>query len=457
MTPHDDFSAGEWGRPLDVAVIGSGVSGLGAAWLLSKRHRVTLYEKENRLGGHTHTVEAHAKDRAGNVRTIPVDTGFIVFNEATYPNLIALFDHLGVASEVSNMSFAASIDRGRIEYSGGTWTGLFAQASNLFRPGHWRMLRDALRFFREGTAMAASGTEGPSLGAFLQAGGYSREFVENHLIPMAAAIWSCPPAQMLDFPARSFCAFFRNHGLLQIFDRPLWRTVKGGSRQYIKAILADIGPALAREGGAKSVRVEPGGVKVRGADGKLRRFDRVVMAGHADESLALIDNPTAEERAILGAFAFQPNLAVLHQDAGLMPKRKLAWASWNYLAEREGADMTGERLVSVTYWMNKLQNLDRDYPLFVSLNPIRAPRPETVLGAWEYMHPAFDSRTLLAQERLPEIQGMRGLYFAGAWTGYGFHEDGLRSGLEVAERMGVRRPWAPAPVPMPAPLAEAAE
>lgn len=457
MTPHDDFSAGEWGRPLDVAVVGSGVAGLGAAWLLSKRHRVTLYEKDNRIGGHAHTVEARAKDGAGEVRAIPVDTGFIVYNEATYPNLIALLGHLGVASETSNMSFSASIDRGAIEYSGGTWTGLFAQPSNLFRPGHWRMLRDAMRFFRDGTAMAVAGVEGPKLGEFLAQGGYSRAFVANHLIPMAAAIWSCPPAKMLDFPARSFCAFFRNHGLLQIFDRPLWRTVKGGSREYVKALLADIGPGLGREGGAKSVRVEPGGIKVQGADGRVRRFDRVVMAGHADESLALIDNPTPEERAILGAFAFQPNLAVLHQDAALMPKRKLAWASWNYLAERDGADMTGERLVSVTYWMNKLQNLDRGFPLFVSLNPIRAPRPDTVLGAWEYMHPAFDAGTLAAQARLPGIQDRRGLIFAGAWTGYGFHEDGLRSGLEAAERLGVRRPWSSGAALAPVRLAEAAE
>lgn len=457
MTPHDDSPAGEGGRPLDVAVIGAGVSGLAAAWLLSKRHRVTLYEKESRLGGHSHTVEARARSRAGAIRTIPVDTGFIVYNEATYPNLIALFDHLGVANETSNMSFAASIDRGRIEYSGGTWSGLFAQPANLFRPGHWRMLRDAMRFFREGTAMAARGADGPNLGEFLTQGGYSREFVENHLIPMAAAIWSCPPSTMLEFPARSFCAFFRNHGLLQIFDRPPWRTVKGGSREYVKALLADIGPSLGREAGAKSLRVEPGGITILGVDGRARRFDRAVLAGHADESLALLDDPTPAERAILGAFAFQPNLAVLHQDDALMPKRKLAWASWSYLAERDGADMTGERLVSVTYWMNKLQNLDREFPLFVSLNPIRAPRPETVLGAWEYMHPAFDAATLAAQARLPEIQAKRGLTFAGAWTGYGFHEDGLRSGLEAAERLGVRRPWAATPEPASMPLAHAAE
>lgn len=457
MTPHDDFAGPDGSRPMDIAVIGAGVSGLGAAWLLSKRHRVTLYEKEARLGGHAHTVEVVAKAKDGRSRAIPVDTGFIVYNEATYPNLIALFDRLGVASETSNMSFAASIDRGRVEYSGGTWTGLFAQPSNLLRPGHWRMLRDAMRFFRDGTAMAAGGVGGPTLGEFLIRGRYSREFVENHLIPMAAAIWSCPPSKMLEFPARSFCAFFRNHGLLQIFDRPLWRTVKGGSREYVKAILADIGPSLGRENGAAGVRVEPGGVKVRGQDGKVRRFDRVVLAGHADESLALLENPTSQERDILGAFTFQPNLAVLHQDLALMPKRKLAWASWNYLAEREGTDMTGERLVSVTYWMNRLQNLDADFPLFVSLNPIRAPRPETVLGAWEYMHPAFDAGTLAAQARLPEIQGARGLVFAGAWTGYGFHEDGLRSGLAAAETFGVRRPWGTAVASAPLPLPAAAE
>ncbi|MBL8655148.1 MAG: FAD-dependent oxidoreductase [Alphaproteobacteria bacterium] len=426
-------------RPLDVAVIGSGVAGLGAAWLLSKRHRVTLYEKENRFGGHANTFIAKAKDKHGRTREVPVDTGFIVYNEATYPNLIALFDTLGVKSDVSNMSFAVSVDRGRLEYSGGTWTGLFAQPSNFLRPAHWRMLRDTLRFFRDGQAIACAGTHGPTLGEFLAERGYCRGFVDNHLIPMAAAIWSCPPAQMLEFPARSFCAFFRNHGLLQLLDRPQWRSVAGGSREYVAKLLADIGPSMIRAPGAVQLRVEAdGGVKVRDAAGGLRRHDRVLLACHADEALALIENPTAAERDILGSFAFQPNLAILHQDEGLMPKRKLAWASWNYLAESGG-----NAHVSVTYWMNKLQNLDRDVPLFVSLNPIRAPRPETVLAGFEYMHPAFDTATLKAQARLHEIQNKRGLLFAGAWSGYGFHEDGLRSGLDAAEMLGVRRPWGP--------------
>jgi uncharacterized protein len=437
MAPHDDLRVHDFGRPLDIAVIGSGISGLGAAWLLSKRHRVTLYEKDQRLGGHANTVIAKARDRHGRLRETPVDTGFIVYNEATYPNLIALFDALGVESETSNMSFAVSLDRGRVEYSGGTWTGLFAQPSNLFRAGHWRMLRDALRFFRDGRAIACAGTHGPTLREFLAERRYCQGFVDNHLLPMAAAIWSCPPAQMMEFPARSFCAFFLNHGLLQIFDRPKWRTVKGGSREYIAKLLADIGPGLRRAPAAKSVRVETSGVAVRDEAGGLRQHDRAILACHADEALALIDTPTQAEREILGDFTFQPNLAILHQDEALMPKRKLAWASWNYLAES-----TGQRHVSVTYWMNKLQNLDRDVPLFVSLNPIRAPRPETVLAGFEYMHPAFDTATLKAQTRLPEIQNVRGLLFAGAWTGYGFHEDGLRSGLEAAEMLGVRRPWA---------------
>jgi predicted NAD/FAD-binding protein len=443
--PFDAVSAG---RPLCVAVIGSGISGLGAAWLLSRHHDVALYEKEARFGGHTNTFVAAARGPGGRVREIPVDTGFIVFNDATYPNLIALFAHLGVECEASNMSFSASIDRGRIEYSGGTWHGLFAQKRNLLRPSHWRMLADIVRFFREARGLCEAGGEGPDLATFLARGGYSRAFVDRHLLPMAAAIWSCPTAAMMGFPAHSLARFFRNHGLLQVFDRPLWRTVKGGARVYRDRLLADIGPrALARAG---AVRVAPGadGIVVHDTAGGARKFDRVVLACHADEALKLVAGPTQDECDILGRFAFQPNRAVLHQDRALMPVRKRAWSSWNYLAAHDSA--TGARAVSVTYWMNRLQNLPDEYPLFVSLNPLDEPRADATLATFDYMHPVFDAAAIAAQRRLPEIQGKRGLYFCGAWTGHGFHEDGLRSGLAVAEMLGVRTPWAEsAPAAMP--------
>ena len=422
---------------MEVAVVGSGISGLGAAWLLAKRHRVTLFEKQDRLGGHTNTVLADAVARDGTRRTLPVDTGFIVYNDATYPDLIALFQHLGVEARVSDMSFAASIDRGRVEYSGGTLGGLFAQRRNVFRPSHWRMLADCLRFFREANALCANdNADARSLGAFLADGGYSQVFVDNHLLPMAAAIWSCPAKTMMAFPAVSLARFFRNHGLLQIFDRPLWRTVQGGSNSYIAKLLADAGPALAHAKGASAV--DAGGLRVRDADGAWRCFDRVVFASHADETLALLGaGASALERDLLGAFKFQSNRAVLHQDAAQMPKRKAAWSSWNYLAERRNEQID----VCVTYWMNLLQGLDADVPLFVTLNPLAPPDPAKVLASFDYMHPVFDAGAMAAQTRLGEIQGQRGLYFCGAWTGYGFHEDGLRSGLDIAEMLGAVRPW----------------
>ncbi len=439
MAPHDAawLPAARRTRPLDVAVVGSGIAGLSAAWLLASRHRVTLYEKEPRLGGHTNTVRVPVGGRE-----LAVDTGFIVYNEANYPNLTALFAHLGVTTQASDMSFSVSLDRGRFEYLGGEWTGLFAQPANWLRPGYWRMLADTLRFFREAPALLARppGALDPTLGDFLEAGGYSRGFVDDHLLPMGAAIWSVSMRRMRDFPARSFVRFFANHGLLQATRRPQWRTVTGGAGEYVARLAAALPDGIRTRARVTGIRSDAAGVTVRDGGGGLRRFDRVIVAAHADQALDLLDSPSEQERRVLGAISYQPNLAVLHRDPSLMPRRRRAWASWNYLAEGAGHGESG-RGVCVTYWMNRLQKLDARVPLFVSLNPVRAPRSDLTIAAFEYQHPAFDTAALAAQAELPSIQGVRNIWFCGSWCGYGFHEDALASGLAAAEALGVERPW----------------
>lgn len=443
MSPHDTSYPMSCRRPLplDVAVIGSGIAGLAAAWLLSKQYRVTLYEKESRLGGHTNTVRVQFGGRE-----IAVDTGFIVYNEANYPNLVQLFAHLGVSTHATDMSFSVSLDRGRLEYLGGEWSGLLAQPANLLRPAYWRMLGDCLRFFREAPSLLATppGAADPTLGDYLDSAGYSRSFVENHLLPMGAAIWSVPMERMRDFPARSFVRFFANHGLLQATHRPKWRTVTGGAAEYVNQIAAALSGGMRLSAPVVAVKPDDQGVIVRDAHGGARRFDRVIIAAHADQALAMLESPTAQERRVLGAMSYQPNLAVLHRDPALMPRRRRAWASWNYIAERSTAnrEAEGSRGASVTYWMNRLQKLDPACPLFVSLNPLRAPRDELTVAAFEYQHPAFDAATLAAQAELASIQGVHNIWFCGSWCGYGFHEDALASGLACAEALGVRRPWA---------------
>lgn len=423
-------------QALDIAVIGAGIAGMGAAWLLSQRHRVTMYEREGRFGGHSNTVDVLCGDRL-----TPVDTGFIVYNDRNYPNLTALFHHLDVATQPSDMSFAVSIDRGRLEYNAGTYGGLFAQRRNLLRPAHWRMIAEILRFFRSAGAVLDLPGDGPSLGDWLADEGYGRSFVDDHLLPMGAAIWSVPADEMLAFPAKSFVQFFRNHGLLEVSDRPQWRTVTGGSATYVRRLTAALSRTARLAARVVAVRPVGSGVLVTDRSGTTRRFDQVVIAAHADEALAMLDGPTSQERRVLGAFRYQRNIAVLHRDTTLMPRRPAAWGAWNYLAERRGGSV-GERSLSVTYWMNRLQGLDPRWPLFVTLNPPRAPRADLTVTAFEYDHPVYDRAALAAQGDLPFIQGERRVWFCGSYCGYGFHEDALSSGLDVAERFGVRRPWA---------------
>jgi len=415
-----------------IAVIGSGISGLSAAWLLSRTWPVTLFERAARPGGHANTVLARTADGC-----VPVDMGFIVYNEKNYPNLTALFDRLGVETAPSSMSFAVSVAGGRMEYSGRHLAGLFGQRRNLVRPGHWQLVADIMRFFREARRQVALCPPELSIADFLRRFNYSRAFVEDHILPMSAAIWSTPSRGMLAFPARTFIEFFANHALLQVGNRPVWRTVRGGSRQYVSRLLAGGRIETVTGAAIAGLHRHAAGVEIGFADGTSRRFDQVVLACHADQALGLIADATETERNLLSAFRFTPNRAVLHTDKRFMPRRRHLWSSWNYL-RGEG----DEAAPSLTYWMNSLQPLPTRTDLFVTLNPHRDFAPGSVLHRVDYEHPLFDARAVAAQRELWRIQGVDRLWFAGAWMGYGFHEDGLQAGLEVAERIGpAQRPW----------------
>lgn len=423
-------------RRQSIAVVGSGISGMSAAWLLSKGHDVTVFEQENRAGGHTNTVMIDE-----NSRQVPVDTGFIVYNLATYPNLSALFDHLNLETAASDMSFAVSTDNGGFEYAGSDLNGLFAQRSNLLRPQFWRMARDLLRFYKQAPRDLDAGhlSDSMTLGAYLDAEGYSDAFITNHLLPMAAAIWSSPAMDMRAYPVTSFVRFFVNHGLLQLTDRPQWRTVRHGSRRYLDQMQATSGLKLHISNGVKAIRRVNGGAVVTDAHGRDHSFDAVVIAAHADDALSLLCDPSEQEQALLGTFRYQANRAVLHRDPRLMPRRKRAWSSWNYLTRQHDES---NHHVCVTYWMNKLQPLDTDRDYFVTLNPVIEPDQALVERTFDYMHPIFDTAALQAQGHLWDLQGVRNTWFCGSYFGSGFHEDGLQSGLAVAEQLGgVRRPW----------------
>ena len=419
----------EWDGGSDIAVIGSGISGMSAAWLLSTRHRVSLFEAAPRLGGHTNTV-----DVPSGKMSQPVDTGFIVYSEATYPNLTALFAHLKVATHDTEMSFSVSLDGGRLEYAGTNLAGLFAQSRNLVSPRFLSMLWDLLRFYREAPSQLAA-LEGISLGTFLDRGGYGRAFRDDHLLPMAAAIWSAPSKTLLDFPAISFIRFCENHGLLRILDRPAWRTVTGGSKSYVAPLTAPYASRIALDRSIVDVRRDGEGVWLRDSRGEITRFDHVVIATHADQALRLLETPSPRERALLGAFRYSENRAVLHRDRRLMPRRENVWASWNYLGQTGG-----DASLCVTYWMNRLQRIRGAGDYFLTLNP--TVEPSGRLHDEVYTHPIFDLDALAAQKRLWTLQGQGNVWFCGAHFGAGFHEDGLQSGLAVAEALGSsRRPW----------------
>ena len=417
-----------------VAIIGSGISGTSAAWALAKTHDVVIYEAAGRPGGHTATVDIDY-----NGTPVAVDTGFIVYNELNYPNLTALFNHLGVRTHASNMSFSMSLDAGRLEWSGASYTSLFAQKRNVVSLPFLFMLKEIVRFNRICVEDRDSGfTNGKSIGSYLASRNFAPRFRDDYLIPMGAAIWSTPRVKMLDFPADAFISFFENHRLIHN-ERPDWRTVSGGSRNYLNRLLITLPGALRTNRAVTSIHRSAHKVFVTDVTGATEAFDQAVIACHSDQALRLLSDANPLEKKLLGSITYRPNRVVLHRDASLMPKRKRAWAAWNYL---RSSKPDGEPEVAVTYWMNRLQGIDEKMPLFITLNPPREPKAGTVFGEWSYDHPQFDAEALAAQQMLPEIQGRGHVWFAGAWTGYGFHEDGLRSGLEAAEALGAELPFA---------------
>lgn len=369
--------------------------------------------------------------------SVPVDTGFIVYNDITYPNLVALFEHLGVETEQSDMSFGVSLNGGAMEYSSVGASAFLCNGRNLFNPRFWSMTMDLLRFYKHAPLeMLRTRDEMMSLGEYLKRRGYGDAFRNDHLLPQAAAIWSASLAEIHHYPACAFVRFFENHGLLKLKGRPEWRTVRGGSRQYVEKLTAAYADRVKLNAGAVSVRRDGNGAWVRDANGETQHFDQVVIAAHSDEALAMLDDASAQERRLLSALRYTKNRAILHTDKSLMPRRQPLWASWNYVGDNpEGGCV-------VSYWMNKLQNLQCNEDIFLTLNPKTMPRPETILYETEYEHPLFDAAALRAQEQLWTLQGQRSTWFCGAYFGAGFHEDGLQAGLAVAEQLGgARRPW----------------
>jgi predicted NAD/FAD-binding protein len=408
-----------------VAVVGTGVSGLVCAHLLRRVHEISVFEAASRIGGHVHTIDTSI----GGARCA-VDTGFIVYNERTYPGLTRLFAELGVATQPSDMSFGVACERRGIEWASRSLGALFADPRNAARPAFLRMLRDLRRFFREAPALLDRDDPKLALGDWLAGAGYSRDFTELFLLPMGAAIWSAVPDEFLRFPAQSFVRFFANHGLLGIGTAPPWRVVAGGSRRYVDALVAPFRDRIRTATPVRGVRRFTGGVEVA-TDTGCERFDRVVLACHADQALALLDGPSELERRVLGAIRYQANDALLHTDASVLPRRRRAWASWNYRVPRAPG-----RPVFVTYHMNRLQGLGVPVDLLVSLNAGDAVDPARVLARIAYRHPVFDADAMAAQRLHQEIDGRGGVHFAGAYWGFGFHEDGLASAVRVAERLG---------------------
>jgi predicted NAD/FAD-binding protein len=407
-----------------IAIVGTGISGLVAAHRLHREHQITVYEAADRIGGHTHTVPVQGEDG-----TLWIDTGFIVFNDRNYPNFEALLAELGVATQPSHMGFSVADGSGRFEYSG-TPRGLFARRANLFDPRFLRMLLDWRRFNREAPGLIGMNGTAPSLGAWLEQRGFSRRFVERLIVPQASAVWSAPPEQMWSFPASFLAEFFANHGMYTLRDRPSWRTVRGGSRSYVEAITAPWRDRVRLSAPVRRIERLPHAVRVQADGCESEEFDRVVVAAHSDQALAMLADPSRAEREVLGAIPYQDNEAVLHTDASLMPRRRAVWSSWNFHLGEEPPQRT-----TVTYWMNGLQQLPAGRDFFVTLNRGGEIDPAHVIRRLHYDHPVYTASGVTAQRRRSEVSGVGRTHNSGAYWGWGFHEDGVLSALRASEEI----------------------
>ena len=417
---------------MKIAIIGSGISGLSSALLLSQKHNITLFESNNRFGGHANTVEIMHKENV-----IPVDTGFIVYNKLNYPNLVSFFDFLKVETIDSDMSFAVSARDGQLEYSG-SMKGIFAQKKNFFNLKFYRMLKDIIVFFIFGYKYAFQFKENESLGEYVKRCNFSKEFINDHLIPMSSAIWSCPEKEILNFPAKTLLTFFKNHQLINFIFRPKWRTVKGGSKQYVNKVIeklsCDAKNRLILNSKIKSVYCKNDKIEINFEE-STEIFDKVIMATHPDQTIKLIKNLDEQSTDILRKFKYQKNIVYLHSDNSLMPKNKKTWSSWNYISSKR------EEKSSVTYWMNLLQKINNSLNVFVSLNPYITPIKSLTYKKIIYEHPIFNTQTNEAQKKMTEIQGKNNIFYAGAWLRYGFHEDGIMSAVNISSLLNIKIPW----------------
>ncbi|MDC3141069.1 FAD-dependent oxidoreductase [Alphaproteobacteria bacterium] len=417
---------------MKIAIIGSGISGLSSALLLSQKHNITLFEINKRFGGHANTVDIMYKQNL-----IPVDTGFIVYNKLNYPNLIGFFNFLKVETINSDMSFAVSARDGQLEYSG-SMTGIFAQKRNLLNIKFYKMLKDIIVFFLFGYKYAFQVKDNESIGEYVKRCKFSEEFVNDHLIPMSSAIWSCPEKEILNFPAKTLLTFFKNHQLINFIFRPKWRTVKGGSRQYVNKVVEKIKKnkknKFVLNSKIKSIFSKNNKIEIN-LEKDTEIFDKVIMATHPDQTIKLIKNLDKKSTDILSKFKYQKNTVYLHSDKNLMPKNKKTWSSWNYISSKK------EEKSSVTYWMNLLQKINNSLNVFVSLNPYIIPSKSLTYKKIIYEHPIFNSKTNEAQSKMIEIQGKNNIFYVGAWLKYGFHEDGIASAVNISKTLNVAVPW----------------
>ncbi len=419
-------------RDLRIAIVGTGISGLTAAHYLRRWHEVCLFDGADYVGGHTHTVDVEFE---GEQATI--DTGFIVFNDWTYPNFIRLLTELGVAWQDTNMSFSVRCDRSGWEYNGGSLSGMFVQKRNLLRPGFWRMIQDILRFNRDSPRILGDADNAETVGAYLKRMGYGASFADRYLIPMGASIWSCPPGVFADFPIRFIVEFYKNHGLLSVNHRPTWRTIQGGSREYVRRLIEPMRSAIRLNTPVARVVRGSESVTLHSGEGTLGTFDHVVFACHSDQALKMLDQPTTTERQVLGEFPYHVNDVVLHTDVTVMPRRRSAWAAWNYhIGKSDASEAT------LTYDMNLLQNLSKKHRYLVTLNSTAQIDPGRVLGRYTYAHPVYTTRRAAAQRRHGELLNRNRSSFCGAYWGNGFHEDGVKSALAVCGALlGEEREW----------------